>query len=90
MWVAEGVVGARADDGQARVDGTEEFGCGGPGTVMRDLEDVGADLRAGGQQGPLSCGFDIAGEQDAARRRVCGEDDRAVVGGIEIQRSPAV
>jgi hypothetical protein len=50
MRVAEGVVGSCADDGQARVDGVQEFGCGGAGPVMGDLEDVGAEGNAGAQQ----------------------------------------
>ncbi|VFB01947.1 Uncharacterised protein [Nocardia cyriacigeorgica] len=85
MRVAEGVVGACADDGQARVDGAQEFGCGGAGTVVGDLEDVGAEGRTGTQQGALSRGLDIAGEQDAPSGRMRDEDDRAIVGGIRIQ-----
>ncbi|WP_348537601.1 hypothetical protein [Nocardia cyriacigeorgica] len=84
--MAEGVVGSGTDDRQTGPYRPEEFGRGGARTVVRDLEDVGPEWCTGAEQGSLGTDFDIAGEKDATGRRVGGEDDRAIVGGIEIER----
>ena len=76
-----GVVAANRYERKPGAGGLEELLVGVVAAVVRHLEDVGPQIRAGAAQPGLGLRAEVAGEQDRQAARLGADDHRQVVGG---------